>query len=87
MKKSVFYLLLLLNVFILSCRSEESVPEQTEFVAPITAFKNFDEKIASDISYKARHLQNIESAKKMLKPIIVKPHNLLLQQSTFLFLM
>jgi hypothetical protein len=67
MKKSVFYLLLLLNVFILSCRSEESVPEQTEFVAPITAFKNFDEKIASDISYKARHLQNIESAKKNAK--------------------
>ncbi|MFT3918003.1 hypothetical protein [Cloacibacterium sp.] len=67
MKKSVFYLLLLLNVFILSCRSEESVPEKTEFVAPITAFKNFDEKIASDLSYKARHLQNIESAKKNTK--------------------
>ena len=64
MKKNAFYLLLLLSVLVLSCRSEEAISEKTEFAEQITSFKKFEEKIASDLSYRARHLQNFEKKAK-----------------------
>ena len=67
MKKSAFYLLLLLSISVLSCRSEDAISEQTEFAAPITSFKNFDEKIASDINYKANNLQKLKPSERTAK--------------------
>ncbi len=64
MKKNAFYLLLLLSVLVLSCRSEEAISEKTEFAEQITSFKKFEEKIASDLSYRARQLQNFEKKAK-----------------------